>query len=361
MIIKRIIDSKSGYSIKLHIFLVLRIVLNSIITILTSGIVARFLARVVSGGHEQRQGFFLFFLFFLICTFISNLILYRGLHGTIIMIERLTDATKQVAKGDFDVRLELKDEHHIYELENLYSNFNYMVKELGTIETLRNDFVADVSHEFKTPISAIQGYAMLLQDETITEDEKRLYVDSIIYNSKRLSNLTGNILMISRLENDTIKMDPKTFRLDEQIRRIILTFEEKWSEKNLDLDIDLDVVQYYGDEDLLYNVWQNLISNAVKFSKTDGKLKVKLVNNKYNVVVTVEDFGVGMSEETLSRIYEKFYQSDPSRTSEGNGLGMTLVKNICNICKAEIKIESRLEEGTRFTITLPVENTKIKN
>lgn len=343
---------------KLHIFLTIRILLVAFSAVVTSGVLALCLARLISDKNDQKHGFLLFFLWFLICTCISNLIIYKTMYSTVRMIERLTEATKQVAKGDFNVRIDAENNHHIYEVENLYNNFNYMVKELGTIETLRNDFVADVSHEFKTPISAIEGYAMLLQDKNLTEEERNQYVDSIIYNSKRLSTLTGNILMISRLENDTVKVNPAKFSLDEQIRRIILTFEEKWSEKNLNLDIDLDSVQYYGDEDLLYNVWLNLISNAIKFSNQDGLLKVKLVNNQYNVVVTIEDCGIGMSQNALNRIYEKFYQSDSSRASEGNGLGMTLVKNICDICGAEIKIHSELGKGTRFTVILPVENKK---
>jgi signal transduction histidine kinase len=339
---------------KLHIFIVIRIVILAFGTILTSGAIAILLAHILSFQNNQKRGILLFFLWVLICTCISHLLTYKTMHGTVRMFEKLSDATKEVAKGNFDVQVSL-DRRQIDEMEDLCHNFNQMVKELGTIETLRNDFVADVSHEFKTPISAIEGYAMLLQDETLTEEEKRAYVDSIIYNSRRLSNLTGNILMISRLENDTIKLNPTHFSLDEQIRRIILTFEEKWSEKNLELDIDLDAVQYYGDEDLLYHVWLNLLSNAIKFSNPGGLLVVKLLNNHYNVEVIVEDHGIGMDEAAVQRIYEKFYQSDSSRASEGNGLGMTLVKKICDICHGEIAIESKVGQGTKFTISLPVE------
>ncbi len=274
--------------------------------------------------------------------------------NTAEVVEDISKATKQVAKGDFTVRLENKKIKDMDMIDELYQDFNHMVKELGTIETLQNGFVADVSHEFKTPISAIEGYAMLLQDESLPEPEKKEYINNIIYNSKRLSSLTGNILMLSKLENSAVKVNNLKFSLDEQIRRIILNFEEQWSKKNLELDIDLDQVNYYGDEDLLYHVWLNLISNAIKFSKNDGLLRIKLIDNKYNIVFSIEDSGVGMDEETMKRMFEKFYQSDSSRAEEGNGLGLALVKKVLDICSGSIEATSKPEEGTKFTVTLKI-------
>lgn len=339
---------------KITFFYVLKLISVFVMAMLTSIIVVFVLRLFIPFGREQTGGLAIMLSWFIICTVYATIAIYRIGREFIRTIITMNKATKEVAQGNFDVRINPDKAVNIEEIEQLYENFNYMVKELGTIETLRSDFVADVSHEFKTPIAAIEGYAMLLQDDTLSNDEKKEYIDSILYNSKRLTNLTGNILMISRLENETMRINRTDFSLDEQIRRIILTFEEAWSEKELDLDIDLDAVTYYGDEDLLYNVWLNLISNAVKFSVQGGTVKVKLIDNKYNVKVYVEDNGIGMSETAKTRIFEKFYQSDTSRASQGNGLGMTLVKKILDLCGANIEIESTLGKGTKFIVKLPI-------
>jgi len=337
----------------LNRFFILNTAAITIVMILLSGLLAYWLASGIALRSGSREyAITLFFLWITASTVVAHLFLYYRMRVIIGSIEKIDKATQKVAKGDFRVTTELDKRVRISELESLYTNFNHMVRELGTIETLRDNFIADVSHEFKTPIAAIDGYATLLQDESLSGEERQRYIESILYNSRRLTNLTGNILMISKLDNGSIKVDRKKYRLDEQLRRVVLTFEEEWTKKNLNLDIDLDPVDYIGDEDLLYHVWLNLISNAIKFSEQDGDLRIRL---KGNGIVIIEDNGSGMSEETKKHLFDKFYQGDSSRSSEGNGLGLALVKSISDICKIKIEVESEEGRGTKFTLSLPNE------
>ncbi len=264
---------------------------------------------------------------------------------------RLSDAARRVAQGDFSVRLE--NPGRLEELRTTYENFNGMVQELGATETLRNDFVANVSHEFKTPINAIEGYAMLLQDPSLTDAERREYIDRILEGTGRLSTLVSNILMLSKLDNGALPAKRDTFRLDEQIRQALLLLEPRWSEKRLELDVELDSVQYTGVEALCMQLWTNLIGNAVKFSPKGGTVRVLLRDRDARIVVTVADEGEGMSSETQRHIFEKFYQGDTSHRSEGNGLGLALVKRIVAACGGSIAVESAPGEGAVFTLELP--------
>ncbi|MBR3539532.1 MAG: HAMP domain-containing histidine kinase, partial [Eubacterium sp.] len=242
--------------------------------------------------------------------------------------------------------------------QELFRSFNLMVEELGTIETLRDGFVADVSHEFKTPIAAIDGYATLLQDESLSPAERQQHVANILDNCRRLTNLTGNVLMLSKLENGTTFLKKQPFRLDEQIRRIVLSMEEEWTRKEMELDIEMDPVVYIGDEDLLYHVWMNLISNAVKFSNPGGMLQIRLEENAGGtgvVCASIRDSGIGIRADQLDHIYDKFYQADRSRSREGNGLGLALVKRIADECGISISVSSKQGKGTVFILELPTE------
>ena len=264
---------------------------------------------------------------------------------------RLSEAARRVAQGDFSVRLE--NPGRLEEIRTTYDSFNDMVQELGATETLRNDFVANVSHEFKTPINAIEGYAMLLQDPALTGEERQEYIDRILEGTRRLSTLVSDILMLSKLDNGVLTVQRETFRLDEQIRQALLQLEPRWSEKRLELDVELDSVQYTGFEALCMQLWTNLIGNAVKFSPEGGTVRVLLRDRDTRIVVTVADEGEGMSEETQRYIFEKFYQGDTSHRSEGNGLGLALVKRIVAACEGSIAVESVPGEGAVFTLELP--------
>ncbi len=265
-------------------------------------------------------------------------------------ITHISELSERVSHGDFNATLDAFSV--ISELQTVIDSFNSMVKELAANESISNDFIANVSHELKTPIAAIEGYATMLQDESQTEEEKNEYIEKILFNTHRLSELTGNILLLSKLENQTIVTDKRSFSLDEQIRCAILSLEHKWTDKELDLDIDLDEMTYYGSEALLPTVWSNLIGNAIKFSPKNGLLGVTLKREDNDIVFSVSDEGPGMTEEVTDHIFDKFYQGDKSRNSEGNGLGLPLVKRIITLCGGSVSVSSTPGKGSSFYVRL---------
>lgn len=266
-------------------------------------------------------------------------------------IDRINNAFSKVSKGDFDVRL--PSESKIREISQMNRSFNSMVKELSSIETLRSDFITNVSHEFKTPIAAIDGYATLLENPEISEKERAEYTEKILSNSKKLVSLSENILYLSRIENRNFIDETAPYRLDEQIRKELLLLEPVWSKKNITFDISLPKTTYVGNESLLRHVWHNLFTNAIKYSDENGEIKVSSYEKDKKIVVSVSDNGIGMSEEVKKHIFEKFYQGDTAHKSEGNGLGLTIVKRILDIEGGEISAESELGKGSVFTVILP--------
>lgn len=280
-------------------------------------------------------------------TFISKSVGRYPIHA----ITAMSKATKEVAKGNFDITLE--EDSKIKELQEMAHNFNIMAKELAGIELLRTDFIENVSHEFKTPLSAIEGYTTLLQKKGLSEEKRKEYTQKILYNTRRLTSLTSNILLLSRLENQEIGIQKEEFCLDEQIREVILSLEARWSEKNLELVIDLDNMNYYGNKDLLIHVWQNILNNAIKFAPTDGIVRILLRHETEGIKVSIADNGIGMNEKVMQRVFEKFYQGDTSRSSQGNGLGLALAKRIVDLHGGEISISSKEGKGTTFTVFLP--------
>ena len=228
-----------------------------------------------------------------------------------------------------------------------------MTRELARTEILRNDFVENVSHEFKTPLAAIEGYVTLLQKKDLTEEKRQEYTEKILNNTQRLSRLSGNILLLSRLENRESEIQTEDFELDEQIRQVLLYMENEWSAKNIELDLDLEECTYRGNRDLIANVWRNLLDNAIKFSPDGGAVRVQLHQREDRVLITVEDEGPGISEEDRSRIFEKFYQADRSRSGSGNGLGLALVRRIVTLHGGDVTVESEPGRGALFTVDLP--------
>ena len=266
-------------------------------------------------------------------------------------IKKLRVAMDQVAEGDYSVRLEEKSDSK--EIMEIYTGFNLMAHELNTTEILQTDFVSNVSHEFKTPINAIEGYSTLLQgSENLNEDQKG-YVEKILRNTQRLSSLVGSILLLSKLENQQIPAKQTEYRLDEQIRQSVVALETAWAEKSIELDVELDRVFYLGNEPMMRHVWDNLISNAVKFSPNEGVVKLSLTKKSHKLIFTVEDQGPGIPDSAQKHIFDKFYQGDSSHKQEGNGLGLALVKRILTIEKGQIVAENLPEGGCRFTVTLP--------
>lgn len=268
-------------------------------------------------------------------------------------IKKMGEAFREVSEGNFEVRV--PEDERIDEIREIAKQFNAMTYDLSHIETLRTDFVANVSHEFKTPISSIEGYATLLQTPSLSEEKRLRYTQKILENSRRLSNLTSNILLLSKLENQEIVTDKKQFRLDEQIRKTILLLEDKWTKKNIEFNLDLPLQMYYGSEKLLEQVWYNIIDNAIKHSSMGGLIEIRIKNEQFFVSVEIEDHGEGMTEDVMKHIFEKFYQGDSSRKEEGNGLGLALVKRIINICNGKISVQSALGCGSIFSVELPIE------
>ena len=271
-------------------------------------------------------------------------------------IAKLRSAMREVADGDFKV--EAKCESRIQDVQDIYDSFNSMVRELSTTETLQTDFISDVSHEFKTPINAIEGYASLLEGEPSPE-EQRAYVEKILFNTRRLSALTGNILLLSKLSNQSILPQKTQFRLDEQIRQAIVALEQKWSEKELGFEVELAETPFFGYESLLPHVWTNLIGNAVKFSPKGGEIRIKMMRTEGAVVFTIEDDGPGIVPGDEEHIFTKFYQSESSHGMEGNGLGLALVRQIVEMSGGSVDVQNLEAGGCRFTVRLPLEQEKV--
>lgn len=267
-------------------------------------------------------------------------------------VQNISNAFNELSKGNFDVKV--PEDEKIMEIREMAKQFNAMTYDLSHIETLRSDFVANVSHEFKTPIASIEGYATLLQDYRLSPEKHDHYVKIIIENSRRLSNLSSSILMLSKLENQEIVPNKTEYRLDEQLRKVILMLEGKWEPKNIEFDMELPRKLYYGSERLLEQVWSNIIDNAIKHSPENSTIHVFMNTTDDAVEVIVTDHGDGMSENVQKHIFEKFYQGDPSRKSDGNGLGLPLVKRIVELCKGTVTVKSAPGEGSSFTVRLPV-------
>lgn len=265
-------------------------------------------------------------------------------------IKKMRAALDRVADGDFTVQL--KEKSSLKEVREINTGFNLMVQELRATEILQTDFVSNVSHEFKTPISAIEGYSTLLQDGDNLTKEQQEYIQKILLNTQRLSNLTSSILLLSKLENNQIPTRRTTYRLDEQIRQSIVAQESHWDKKNIEIDADLDRISYNGNELMLYHVWSNLISNATKFSPENGMIKLSLKQDEGKIVFYIEDNGPGLSEEAKKHLFDKFYQGDSSHKQEGNGLGLSLVKRILSIENGSIQVENLPDGGCRFTVIL---------
>lgn len=284
----------------------------------------------------------------LICSFFAA---YHLMMELFDVIEQLSASTKKIAKGDYTVQINYSGK--IQEIRNMTEDFNLMAKELNSVETIRNDFIADVSHEFKTPLSALNGYLTLLQDPDLTQEEQEDYIRRSFLSIEKLNHLTENILQLSKLENQNLLPPPQTFRLDEQIREAIVLLEQKWNEKKIYLDIELEKAIYTGQQELLFQVWNNLIANAIKFSNPYGKIFIGMkAFDGDQIIVTIRDEGIGMDEDTQKHIFDKFYQGDTSRQAQGNGLGLALCKEIIYRCGGRIQVQSQLGKGSTFTVYL---------
>lgn len=268
--------------------------------------------------------------------------------------KRITDAAEKIMKGDFSVRIKPQNRFATDDKFNeIIECFNKMAEELGSVETLRADFIANVSHEMKTPLAVIQNYGMLLQDKTVSEEKRIEYAKTVTDSSRRLADLVTNILKLNKLENQHIYPKVDKYDLSEQICECLLQYESLWEKKDIEIDTDIaENVIVYADFELLSLVWNNLFSNAFKFTEKGGKVSVSLSVTDHHAVVKVTDTGCGMPPEVGAHIFEKFYQGDSSHASSGNGLGLALVKRVVDIIHGEISVESTVGEGSTFTVSI---------
>jgi len=271
------------------------------------------------------------------------------LHFPMRPIKRLLKSMKRLADGHFEERLDFEGVSTMKEMED---TFNALASELQNTEMLRSDFVNHFSHEFKTPIVSLRGFARLLQRGDLTEEQRREYVDIIVDESTRLANMATNVLNLTKIENQTILTDTSEFNLSEQLRRCILLLEKKWTAKEMEIAADFQEFMISADQEMLKEVWLNLLDNAIKFSPHGGEIGVNIVRRENSLHVSVHNHGPVITEEQKKRLFDKFWQGDSSHASEGTGIGLSIARKIVELHNGSILVDSRPEE-TVFTVLLP--------
>lgn len=269
-------------------------------------------------------------------------------------LKNITEAAEKIVQGDFSVRVKPRGSFGADDTFNkVIECFNKMAEELSGVETLRTDFIANVSHEMKTPLSVMQNYGTLLQASELSDEKRIEYAKGITDSSRRMAEMMTNILKLNRLENQQIYPQTAEYDLGEQLCECLLQFENVWNKANIEIETDIaEDVKIKGDAELLSLVWNNLFSNAFKFTNEGGKVTVTLASTEQYAIVKVKDTGCGMTADVGAHIFEKFYQGDTSRSARGNGLGLALVKRVVDIMQGEIKVESAVGIGSTFTVKI---------
>lgn len=267
-------------------------------------------------------------------------------------LDSTLEALNKISRGDFNISIAVHEHDPFSEVAE---SVNKMARELSSMENQRQDFISNVSHEIQSPLTSISGFAALLKSDSLTKQQREHYIEIIETESKRLSKLSDNLLKLSALESENVPLSPREFRLDKQIEHAVLILEPHWVEKKIDIDAELEKISICADEDLLSQVWINLIHNAVKFTPENGLIKIKLFYRDDQIVCHITDNGVGISKEDQIHIFERFFKVDKARDRSlgGNGLGLSLCKKIIELHNGQITLESELNKGTKFIVTLP--------
>ena len=331
-------------------------IVNAIVIMFYSGILLLIYENI---GFNGDNGFFLagsiltLILVASICiAAVTSYVHYMIYTKPLLYIAR---AAKEVAKGNYKIQLPPhRTDGRVDEIDALYQDFNSMIRDLNSTEMLKSSFISNISHELKTPIAIISNYATILAEDNLSETERQEYVEKIKNTVSDLSELISNILQISKLDNNQIKVNIEKFDVVETVIQCILARESILDEKNIDLQLEIpDELLIDSDSGLLKIVVNNIVSNAIKFTPENGRISVAIKDEEKQCVLSIEDNGCGMDDETIKHIFDKFYQADTSHKMKGNGLGLAMVRQIINLLNADINVSSSLGNGTAFTIVLP--------
>lgn len=287
---------------------------------------------------------------------VSKLARSRGWMPEMNVFAPILDALERIAAGDFSVRLDDDFEENQI-VSKLANSVNKMVLELDQLENMRQEFISNVSHEIQSPLTSIRGFAQVLENDHLSPEERHHYLSIIGAESARLSRITEDLLKLAALESEDAKFEPKPYRLDKQVRDLILACEPQWTTKGIEIDVSLEEVSITADEDLLSQVWTNLIHNSIKFTPQNGKVCVELCRQGDKIEFRISDTGLGISTEDQERVFERFFKADKARTHSngGSGLGLSIVKKIVEMHEGTIDLESKPGVGTTFTIALPID------
>lgn len=293
------------------------------------------------------------------CVFLTGSIVFLVIADIIVKpLTRLTNAIKELSNGNYNVRVDNVGQD---EISKLNQGFNQMARQLAKQDETRQKFISDISHEFQTPLTSIQGFANILKEEDLPKEQRVKYANIILYNSKRLSSLAKNMLQLTLLDREEIELELTKYSLVEQMNRVISTQENQAMEKNIEIVFEMPKKEIFieGDEQRLEQVWTNIISNAIKYTNEGGLITITMKKNSKDIEISIEDTGIGMSKEIVSHIFERFYREDKARNVEGNGLGLAIVKSIVDLHHGKIDILSQVDVGTNFIVRLPIEKQKL--
>ena len=293
------------------------------------------------------------------CVFLTGSIVFLVIADIIVKpLTRLTNAIKELSNGNYNVRVDNVGQD---EISKLNQGFNQMARQLAKQDETRQKFISDISHEFQTPLTSIQGFANILKEEDLPKEQRVKYANIILYNSKRLSSLAKNMLQLTLLDREEIELELTNYSLVEQMNRVISTQENQAMEKNIEIVFEMPKKEIFieGDEQRLEQVWTNIISNAIKYTNEGGLITITMKKNSKDIEISIEDTGIGMSKEVVSHIFERFYREDKARNVEGYGLGLAIVKSIVDLHHGKIDILSQVDVGTNFIVRLPIEKQKL--